>query len=132
MKITADLLNDIKDSNQKWIKIDGKDWEFLYVDLRGKDLISKSIGVSTKNREALLTEVVLSGVKDWKNVKLGDVMDIKPGSKHEEHKNKEIDFNEEVFDILLGQNPDLIQDILTGIQEFKLKEKEDLETRKKK
>ena len=71
MKITPDLLKDIQEQGKVWIKSTDKDWEFLFVDLRGKDLIRQSVGIKqTESREALLTEVVLSGIKDWKNIKL--------------------------------------------------------------
>ncbi len=133
LKITNDLLKEIKSQNQVWVKIKDKDWEFLYEDLSGKDLIKiTSSGNMANSQQEFLSAIVFSGIKDWKNVKLSDIMEVKEDSKFFENKDKAVQFNPDVFDIFIGKNPEIIEDLFKGIEAFKSKEKETLDDRKKK
>jgi hypothetical protein len=130
LKISNDLLKEIKSQNQVWIKIEDKDWEFLFEELTGKDILKMSAGGVAK--EEFLSAIIVNGIKDWKNVKLSDVADIQEGSKFFDNRDKDIQFSQDVFDIFLGRHPEYIEQIAKGIESFKLKEKTTLDDRKKK
>lgn len=129
LKITGELLKEIKSQNQVWVKIKDKEWEFLYEDLSGKDLLKITTGGS---QQEFLSAVVFNGIKDWKNVKLGDIAEFKEDSKFFENIDKPVQYSADVFDIFIGKHPEIIEDLFKGIEAFKAKDKQELEERKKK
>lgn len=132
LKVTSELLGEIKGQNQFWITVKESDWEFLFVEMTGQELIEQGINSQGKGQSSFLSGLVFNGIKNWKNVKLSDLMEIAEDSKHFQNKDQNVEFNKDLFDIFTGKHNYVIEDILKGIESHKIKEKLDIDNRKKK